>query len=96
MGLRRQVSLSVSSCPLSGEAPVGLGERKRRRAPDFREPLPKLQRVPCRRQGGLPLLTVSLPAQESMSVGGEEPGLTAVQGWVGMVGPRAGPAYASA
>lgn len=30
---------------------MGRGERKRRRAPDFREPLPKPQRVPCWRAG---------------------------------------------
>lgn len=51
VGLRHQVSLSVSSCSHPGEAPVGRGERKRGRAPAFREPLPKPQRVPRWREG---------------------------------------------
>lgn len=39
-----------SSNPPSGEAPMGRGERKTGRAPHFREPLPKPQRVPCWRE----------------------------------------------
>lgn len=61
----------------------------------FGSPSPSLSRFLAGGKGGLPLLTLSLPAQESVSVGGEGPGLTAVQGWVGMAGPGAGPALAS-
>ena len=91
-GLRHQVSLSVSSCsphphPHPGKPRWGEGRGRRGGHLTFGSPSPSLSGFLAGGKDGLPLLTVFLPAQESVSVGGEGPGLTAVQGWVGTTGP---------
>ena len=96
-GLRHQVSLSVSSCsphPHPGKPRWGEGRGRRGGHLTFGSPSPSLSGFLAGGKDGLPLLTVFLPAQESVSVGGEGPGLTAVQGWVGTAGPGAGPVHA--
>ena len=95
VGLRHQVSLSVSSCSPPGKPRWGEGRGRGGGHLTFGSTSPSLSGFLAGGKGGLPLLTLSLPEQGSVSVGGEGPGLTAVQGWVGMAGPGAGPALAS-
>lgn len=98
VGLCRQVSLSVSSCPPLWGSPGG-GEGRGRGGGHLalESPSPSLSGFLVGGLCGLPLLTIfptHTPAQESVSVGREGPGLTAAQGWVGMVGPgQAQPAF---
>lgn len=84
------------SCSPPGKPRWGEGRGRGGGHLTFGSPSPSLSGFLAGGKGGLPLLTIFLPAQESVSVRGEGPGQTAVQGWVGMAGPRPGPALASA